>query len=68
MVYDTVMVARELVRLLKSDGWVLVRVSGSHHIFKHPTKSGVVSVPIHNMGADVPTGLLNKLLKEAGLK
>ncbi len=27
----------EIERLFRKHGWVLVRVSGSHHIFKSPT-------------------------------
>nr|WP_207201805.1 type II toxin-antitoxin system HicA family toxin [Pseudomonas sp. TH32] len=28
-----------------ADGWYLVRISGSHHPFKHPTKPGLVTIP-----------------------
>src|SRR5688572_14188124 len=34
----------EVLRLLKDDGWVLVRTKGSHRQFKHPTKSGRVTL------------------------
>lgn len=30
--------SKEIIKGLKDDGWVEVRVSGSHHQFKHPTK------------------------------
>jgi predicted RNA binding protein YcfA (HicA-like mRNA interferase family) len=68
MMHDTVMKAREVVKVLKGDGWTLVRINGSHHIFSHPTKPVIISLPIHSLGADVPTGLLNKIFKDAGLK
>ena len=42
------------------------RVVGSHHIFKHPTKPGHISVP--HPKADLGKGLIHKLLKQAGLK
>jgi predicted RNA binding protein YcfA (HicA-like mRNA interferase family) len=58
--------ARELMKLLAKDGWKVVRSEGSHHIHKHPTKPGTISVPLHN--TDVPTGTLNQILKAAGLK
>ena len=55
---------RDLIKLLKKDGWQLDRINGSHHIFR---KEGMtVSVPVH--GKDVPTGLLHQILKDAGLK
>ncbi len=68
MAYDTVMTARSLVKMLKADGWAIERVAGSHHIFTHSTKPGIVVVPIHSLGADVPLGTLRSVLKKAGLK
>lgn len=35
---------RDVLKLLKSDGWYLVVTEGSHRQFKHPTKSGRVTV------------------------
>jgi predicted RNA binding protein YcfA (HicA-like mRNA interferase family) len=58
---------RQLVRLLEDDGWVEVRQRGSHRQFRHPTKSGTVTVA-GNESADVPPGTLNSVLKQAGLK
>ena len=37
----------EVRRLLESTGWMLIRVSGSHHIFKKPDVPEVMSVPVH---------------------
>jgi predicted RNA binding protein YcfA (HicA-like mRNA interferase family) len=34
-----------VIKRLKADGWFLVHVKGSHQQFKHPTKSGRVTVP-----------------------
>lgn len=55
---------KDLLKLLKKDGWEVVRINGSHHILQKNRKTTVV--PIH--GKDVPAGLLNQILKEAGLK
>lgn len=33
-------------RLLEKHGWTLVRISGSHHIFKKPGGQDV-SIPVH---------------------
>ncbi|UVM58704.1 type II toxin-antitoxin system HicA family toxin [Pseudomonas sp. B21-012] len=43
-----------------------VGAKGSHHQFKHPTKSGRVTVP--HPKSDIPKGTLNNILKTAGLK
>jgi predicted RNA binding protein YcfA (HicA-like mRNA interferase family) len=67
MRYDTVMKARDFVKLLTENGWTLDRVNGSHHVYKHPTNPARISLPVHK-GKDIPTGLLNSLLKTAGLK
>ena len=61
------MKVRELISLIESDGWVLVRVTGSHRQFHHPTKPGTVTIAGPS-GTDVPPGTLNSVLKQAGLK
>jgi len=55
---------RDLLKLMQQNGWKLVRIKGSHHIIQKDGQTE--SIPIH--GRDVPTGLLNKILKRAGLK
>lgn len=34
--------SREVIQLLKADGWFEVNVVGSHHQFKHPAKRAVL--------------------------
>jgi predicted RNA binding protein YcfA (HicA-like mRNA interferase family) len=58
--------SKDLVRVLKDAGWYEDGVAGSHHIFKHATKSGQLSVPPPKK--DLGTGLVEKILKQAGLK
>jgi predicted RNA binding protein YcfA (HicA-like mRNA interferase family) len=60
------MTSRDVVRVLKEAGWYEGRVVGSHHIFKHPTVPGHISVP--HPKKDLGIGLVNKILKYAGLK
>ena len=45
-------------------GWQVIRIHGSHHVLQKRDDTTVL--PIH--GKDVPTGLLNKILKDTGLK
>ena len=56
---------KELIKLLEKAGFVFVKQSGSHAIFRKPGVKLIV-VPIHSR--DVPTGTLNSILKDAGLK
>lgn len=60
------MKSRELIAMLKQDGWYLVAINGSHHNFKHPTKKGKITVP--HPKDHIPIGTLNSVLKQAGLK
>lgn len=55
---------KDLLKLLKSSGWKVVRIQGSHHVLQKDGKTEVI--PIH--GKDVPKGLLNAILKRTGLK
>ncbi len=55
---------KDLLRLLKKNGWTVARVNGNHHVLQKGEQTTVL--PIH--GRDVPTGLLNQILKETGLK
>ena len=57
----------ELVRILKKDGWFVIRQTGSHMTMIHPAKSGKVVCPFHGSN-EVSKGLEIKILKDAGLK
>ncbi|MCX9010111.1 MAG: type II toxin-antitoxin system HicA family toxin [Candidatus Methanoperedens sp.] len=38
---------REIIKLLKADGWYLIASKGSHQQYKHPTKPGRVTIAGH---------------------
>jgi predicted RNA binding protein YcfA (HicA-like mRNA interferase family) len=57
----------ELIRLLLDDGWYRVRQSGSHAIYRHPTKKGQLTVPVHP-SKEVPWRTVARLLKAAEIK
>jgi predicted RNA binding protein YcfA (HicA-like mRNA interferase family) len=59
---------RQLIALIERDGWYLERVRGSHHIYVHPRKPGIVVIARHGKGRDVPVPILLAILKEAGLR
>ncbi len=62
------MKTRDLIRMIENDGWYQVRQRGSHRVYKHDTKPGHVTVPVHRMSDDIRPGTLNSILKQAGLK
>jgi predicted RNA binding protein YcfA (HicA-like mRNA interferase family) len=57
--------SREIVKLLKSNGWIEATVRGSHHQFKHPTIAGRVTVP--HPKKDLPWPTVKSILKQAEL-
>ena len=61
------MKVRDVLTMLKADGWYLVVTEGSHRQFKHPEKVGRVTVA-GKPNDDLPPGTLSSILKQAGLK
>jgi predicted RNA binding protein YcfA (HicA-like mRNA interferase family) len=60
------MTFKELERIIKKDGWYQVSSEGSHYQYKHPKKKGRVTLPYHS--GDIFIGIVNSVLKQAGLK
>ena len=61
------MKVREVIKLLKDDGWFAHKTKGSHRHFKHPTKPGKVTVP-GKMSKDIHPRTLNYIFKQASLE
>ena len=61
------MKVREIIAMLEADGWVLARTRGSHRQYKHPSKTGIVTLP-GKPNDDLAPGTQNSVLKQAGLK
>jgi predicted RNA binding protein YcfA (HicA-like mRNA interferase family) len=60
------MKVREILRLIRDDGWYLVTTEGSHRQFKHPTKPGRVTVSGHPSD-DIHPKTLKSILTQAAL-
>lgn len=58
--------SREVLKLLKADGWVEITQKGSHLQLKHPRKPGRVTVP--HPKRDLAIGTLISIERQAGLK
>jgi predicted RNA binding protein YcfA (HicA-like mRNA interferase family) len=61
------MKVKQLIALLEANAWYLVRTKGSHRQFRHSSKPGTVTVA-GKSNVEVPSGTLNSVLKQAGLK
>lgn len=55
----------DLIREIQRAGWRIDRVNGSHHIFKHPNRPGIVVIP--HPKKDLGTGLVKVIRKQAGI-
>lgn len=56
--------SKELIRLLKRNGWYKVKQEGSHLKLRKNGFNDII-IPVHNK--DLPKGLLIKLLKQSGM-
>lgn len=54
-----------LIRVVEQAGWKESRISGSHHIFKHPDRPGTLAIP--HPKKDLPKGTALSILKQAGI-
>ncbi|NIG57390.1 type II toxin-antitoxin system HicA family toxin [Chitinophaga sp. Cy-1792] len=62
------MTCNELWRILKKDGWYVKREGkGSHKVLAHPEKEGEIVFSDHG-SAEMGSGLVNKILKQAELR
>jgi len=65
-IYNLGMNSKELIKALEKGGWLLRSSKGSHHVFNHPHKAGHITIP--HPKKDLGIGLVQKLLKQAGMK
>lgn len=55
--------------MVEADGWRNTRTNGSHLHYEHPTKPGLVTIPVGGkMNNVVPPGTKGSVLRQAGLK
>jgi predicted RNA binding protein YcfA (HicA-like mRNA interferase family) len=59
--------AKEAERMIKKDGWRFFDSDGSHYHYKHPIKTGKVTIP-HHSGKELKTKTLKSIKEQAGLK
>jgi len=63
---DVVYTSKQLIELIRRDGWIDAGQEGSHRHFRHLVKAGKVTIPVHDK--DIRKGTANNILKQAGLK
>jgi predicted RNA binding protein YcfA (HicA-like mRNA interferase family) len=58
--------SREIIKILKQNGWYEVAKVGSHSQFRHPDKKGRVTVP--HPKKDIPIGTLKSIERQSRIK
>ncbi len=59
--------AKQLIKKLREQGYILFETQGSHHHFIHPQKPGKVTIPVH-AGKIIGPGLLKAILRQLKLR
>ncbi|MBF2097707.1 MAG: type II toxin-antitoxin system HicA family toxin [Gloeomargaritaceae cyanobacterium C42_A2020_066] len=57
---------KQLCKIVERKGWVLRRVTGSHHIYENLEAGKTISIPVHQ-NRDLKIGTLKALMKIADL-
>lgn len=60
------MTPKQMIKLLKSNGFRQTHSNGSHFFFRNDETHRTTTVPVH--AKDLKKGTENKILKDAGLK
>jgi len=64
-VYNKQMNSKQLIKEMKSTGWTVKRIKGSHHQMAHPDYGFVITVP--HPKKDLSKGLVNAIKNKAGI-
>ena len=57
---------KRLCKIVEQKGWVLRRITGSHHIYENPELEQILSIPVHR-NQDLKFGTLRALMRIAQL-
>ena len=60
------MKVRDIMKMLEEAGWYRVKAKGGHRQYRHPSKSGRVTIS-GKPSDDLAPGTLNSIFKQAGL-
>ena len=61
------MKSSELIRLVKKEGCIEIRQTGSHKIFLNPATQKTAPIPFHG-SKEIGKGLIEKIFKQLGLE
>lgn len=64
---ERILKVKQFIKLIEEDGWVQARMRSSHRQYKHPTKSGTVTVS-GKPNVDIPPGNIEQCFETGGSK
>ena len=57
---------KKLGKIVEKKGWILKKITGSHHIYEKPDENKILSIPVHR-NQDLKLGTLKSIMKIAQL-
>lgn len=57
---------KRFIKIIEQNGWLLLRIQGSHHIYGKSGSEVRLTIPVHR-NQDLKLGLQRHLMKLAGL-
>jgi predicted RNA binding protein YcfA (HicA-like mRNA interferase family) len=58
---------KQIIAQLKKEGWILIKVEGSHYMMKNLELNKKVPIPVHG-SKDIQVGLIKAIEKQTGVK
>ena len=53
---------KKLCKIVEKKGWILKKITGSHHIYEKPNENKIISIPVHR-NQDLKLGTLKSIMK-----
>ena len=57
---------KKLCKIIEKKGWILKKITGSHHIYQQSNENKIISIPVHR-NQDLKLGTLKSIMKIAQL-
>ncbi|MGD9854681.1 MAG: type II toxin-antitoxin system HicA family toxin [Planctomycetaceae bacterium] len=57
---------KRMCRILEQHGWMLARVNGAHHVYRHAASGRRTVVPVHG-NQDLKPGTQRAIMRDTGL-
>jgi predicted RNA binding protein YcfA (HicA-like mRNA interferase family) len=53
---------KKLCKIVEKKGWILKKITGSHHIYEKTNENKIISIPVHR-NQDLKLGTLKSIMK-----